>query len=184
MVTTYTDMLDYAEFVAGMIEEQTEMEDFINRCVLFAHPQSVREEFAFTIITENKLTDKIKIFFKKVKEFFTKIFAKFSEKMNALILEDHKYLEKYKDIILGKKCTLESIKMRDHNVGLARIEKVLGMASNFAVPPTEEFWNELAKECAENNADGNGKLSKRDGDRLEQEQDQKGLAVLPVHRRF
>lgn len=161
MSNVYTETADYMNFIADMMIEQNQMQDYINDCIRSTSPESLHEEF---VINEGKMGDRIKGFFNKIKEFFSKIFQKFSEKMDAVFKNDKEYLEKYKDIIIGKKCTLESVKMKDHNTGMKRIEDVLTKTDQFAVVPSDNFWTELSNITTGKGGNGLANADKFDED--------------------
>lgn len=159
MVTTYTEMAEYSNFVAEMIIEQQQMENYINQCVMSTMPTNLQEQY---VLNEGKAGDRIKGFFNKIKEFFSRLFAKFSEKMSALFKNNKEYLEKYKNIIIGKQVTIETVTMKNHEEGMARIEAVLNKPDSFAIAPSDNFWEQLRKETVENQSGALGDVDKFD----------------------
>lgn len=134
METMYTDMISYNSFFEYMIEEQREMEDYIAECMILSKPDKKKIFNELAIFNEAKVGDKIKGFFIRLKSFFAKIWQKFLEKLNAWAQDNKKYLETYKDIIIGKEVTLTSVKMQDHIKGKIRIKRVLSKVNEFAIP--------------------------------------------------
>lgn len=141
-ITEYTDKIEYMNFIESMIEEQQEMEQYVNECIILSNPnKKIFNEFVS--INEAKMGDKIKSFFNRLKSFFAKIWQKFLEKLNAWSQDNKKYLENYKDIILGKEVTLESVKMHDHFKGKQRIDRVINNVAKFAIPLKDNDYDEI-----------------------------------------
>ena len=131
--TYYTDKIEYMTFFEAMIEEQRDMEDYVNECITLTEPnKKIFNEFQ--VFNEAKFGDKVKGLFNRLKSVFSRIWQKFLEKLNAWSQDNKKYLETYKDIILGKKITLTSVKMKNHFEGRERITKVFNNVSKFAIP--------------------------------------------------
>lgn len=141
-ITEYTDKIEYMNFIESMIEEQQEMEQYVNECIILSNPnKKIFNEFV--AINEAKSGDKVKSFFNRLKSFFAKIWQKFLEKLNAWSQDNKKYLENYKDIILGKEVTLESVKMHDHFKGKQRIDRVINNVTRFAIPLKNDDYDEI-----------------------------------------
>ena len=135
METKYTDMISYTSFMESMIEEQQEMQDYVNECIILSNPNRKQVFTELAVFNEAKAGDKIKAFFARLKSFFSKIWQKFLEKLNAWSQDNKKYLETYKDIIIGKNVTLAEVKMTDHlNKGNDRIKRTFGKTTTFAMP--------------------------------------------------
>lgn len=135
METKYTDMISYTSFMESMIEEQQEMQDYVNECIILSNPNRKQVFTELAVFNEAKAGDKIKAFFARLKSFFSKIWQKFLEKLNAWSQDNKKYLETYKDIIIGKNVTLAEVKMTDHlNKGNDRIKRTFGKTTTFAIP--------------------------------------------------
>lgn len=135
METKYTDMISYTSFMESMIEEQQEMQDYVNECIILSNPNRKQVFTELAVFNEAKAGDKIKAFFARLKSFFSKIWQKFLEKLNAWSQDNKKYLETYKDIIIGKNVTLAEVKMTDHlNKGNDRIKRTFGKTTTFALP--------------------------------------------------
>ena len=110
-----------AEFLARLTEQNREMERFVNESLINASGDK-RAINEMTILHEAALGDKIKNFFTKIKNFFKKIFDKLGASLNALFLEQKKYIEKYQYIIT--KCKYQAGDVEDtydHITGLNRI---------------------------------------------------------------
>ena len=141
-ITEYTDKIEYMNFIESMIEEQQEMEQYVNECIILSNPnKKIFNEFV--AINEAKSGDKVKSFFNRLKSFFAKIWQKFIEKLNAWSQDNKKYLENYKDIILGKEVTLESVKMHDHFKGKQRIDRVINNVTKFAIPLEDGDYKDI-----------------------------------------
>lgn len=115
-------------FSYALMEQNREMEDFINKSIIIAsgNKYAINE---MTIINEAAAGDKIKGFFEKIKNFFKKIFDKLGASMNALFAEQKKYIEKYQYIIT--KCKYQAGDVNDvynHFNGITRILDVIDNA--------------------------------------------------------
>ena len=108
--TYYTDKIEYMTFFEAMIEEQRDMEDYVNECITLTDPnKKIFNEFQ--VFNEGKAGDKVKALFNRLRSFFSKIWQKFLEKLRAWVGDNKKYLETYKDIIIGKKVKINNVKM-------------------------------------------------------------------------
>lgn len=113
------------EFCFKLIEQQQEMERFVNESLIIAsgNKQAIQE---MVILNESSFTDKIKGFFEKIKNFFKKIFSKFGASMTALFSEQKKYIDKYSNIIMKCKYVASDIDdVKDHFKGVPRIIDVV-----------------------------------------------------------
>lgn len=113
-----------------------------------SHSQFIRGLYTpkESILTEGTAGDKVKGFFIKLKAFFIRIWQKFIEKLEAWANSNNikKYLEKYKDIIIGKKVKFSSVKMFDHFTGYARIKNVFNSKVDDLTKPLDDaFFNKL-----------------------------------------
>lgn len=142
-MNVYMEAFDYSEFILNMINEETNMRNFINSCILAGTPENLNESYSYTVLNEGKFIDKIKAIFNKIKTVIGGLFKKFAEKMDGVFKNDIEYLTKYKDIIIGKKCNLNSVKMKNHEEGMKRIKNVLDKQAEFAIVPSQEFWTKL-----------------------------------------
>ena len=109
------------EFCYNLIEQQRDMEKFINEALILASgdKQAIQE---MVIINEGTFTDRIKRFFEKIGNFFKKIFDKFGASMSALFSEQKKYINKYSNIIMNCKYVASDIEdVKDHFKGIPRI---------------------------------------------------------------
>lgn len=109
------------EFAANLIEQQREMERFVNESIIKAsgNKKAINE---MVIINEAAFGDKIKGFFTKIKNFFKKIFDKLGAAMNGLFMEQKKYIDKYANIITKYKYVASDVgDVKDHFKGLPRI---------------------------------------------------------------
>lgn len=113
------------EFASKLLEQNQEMERFINEALIKASgdKKSINE---MTIINESINAEKIKGFFEKIKNFFKKIFDKFTASLNNLILEQKKYIDKYANIIIKCKYVATDVsEVKDYFKGLPRIIDVV-----------------------------------------------------------
>ena len=113
-----------------------------------SHSQFIRGLYTpkENILTEGTAGDKVKGFFIKLKAFFIRIWQKFIEKLEAWANSNNikKYLEKYKDIIIGKKVKFSSVKMFDHFTGYARIKNVFNSKVDDLTKPLDDaFFTKL-----------------------------------------
>ena len=115
--TDYTKELEYASFLMESLESQKNMERYIQECYILSEGVNVTERLQ--ALNEGKLSDNFKKFINWIKG----IIAKFSEKLTAFAAKDTTYLEKYKDIILGKKFKDVPYNMPDYFTGMKRISQ-------------------------------------------------------------
>lgn len=130
----FTSMALSFAHIENMIEEQREMEEYIGECVILSSTPKKRLFSEMVAFNEASVSDKIKAVFARIKSFFSKIWQRFLEKLNAAFSNEKEYLEKYKDIIIGKKVTLSSVKMANHFKGIERVRAAINKAPTFAVP--------------------------------------------------
>jgi len=119
-----------AQFFATLMEQNKEMENFVNESLIKAsgNKRAINEMY---IIHEAAAGDKIKAFFEKIKNFFKKIFDKLGASMNALFAEQKKYIEKYQYIITKCKYQAGDVNdVYDHFKGLSRILDVVDNAES------------------------------------------------------
>lgn len=112
----YTKEFEYATFLMESLENQRSMERYIKECCILSEGVDIFERIQ--ALNEGKIGDK----FKKFVEWIKGIIAKFIEKLNGLVAKDKTYLDKYKDIILGKKFKIDA-DMPEYFEGLKRINK-------------------------------------------------------------
>lgn len=119
-----------AQFFATLMEQNREMENFVNESLIKAsgNKRAINEMY---IINEAAAGDKIKAFFEKIKNFFKKIFDKLGASMNALFAEQKKYIEKYQYIITKCKYQAGDVNdVYDHFKGISRILDVVDNAES------------------------------------------------------
>ena len=152
--TYYTDKIEYMTFFEAMIEEQRDMEDYVNECITLTNPnKKIFNEFQ--IFNEAKFGDKVKALFNRFRSFFSKIWQKFLEKLRAWVNDNKEYLETYKDIIIGKKVKLNNIKMPDHfQEGLPRIKQVIDNVTEFSKPLGADDFNLIEMQSNSNSGEG------------------------------
>ena len=110
------------EFAYELMEQNREMERFVNESLILASGNKRAINEMTTIIHESAFTDKIKAFFTKIKNFFKKIFDKLGASMNALFGEQKKYMEQYANLIMNCKYNAGDVSdVKDHFKGLPRI---------------------------------------------------------------
>jgi len=114
-----------AEFAYKLMEQNREMERFINESIILASGDR-NAIMEMVVINEAAAGDKIKGFFEKIKNFFKKIFDKLGASMSALFKEQKDYIEKYKDIITKCKWNVgDGTDIYDYFKGLPRIISVV-----------------------------------------------------------
>lgn len=114
-----------AEFAYKLMEQNREMERFINESIILASGDR-NAIMEMVVINESAAGDKIKGFFEKIKNFFKKIFDKLGASMSALFKEQKDYIEKYKDIITKCKWNVgDGTDIYDYFKGLPRIISVV-----------------------------------------------------------
>ena len=110
------------EFAYALMEQNREMERFVNESLILASGNKHAINEMTTIIHESAFTDKIKAFFTKIKNFFKKIFDKLGASMNAFFGEQKKYMEQYANLIMNCKYNGGDVSdVKDHFKGLPRI---------------------------------------------------------------
>ncbi len=134
-----------------------------------SHSQFIRGLYTpkENILTEGTAGDKVKGFFIKLKAFFIRIWQKFIEKLEAWANSNNikKYLEKYKDIIIGKKVKFPSVKMFDHFTGYDRIKNVFNSKVDDLTKPLDDaFFTKMATTVS-----GNMTSNSTEADKLKNE---------------
>ena len=102
------------------------MERYIKECCIISEGVNVFDKIQ--TLNEGTIGDK----FKKFVEWIKGLVAKFTEKLTGLVAKDKTYLEKYKDIILGKKFKDEVFTMPEYFTGLKRISSTAVPQFNYA----------------------------------------------------
>lgn len=138
----YTRIAEDMRFLDIMIKEEREMDSYINECIILSsgNMKAINE---MQVLNESKFSDRISTFFTKIQAFFVRIFAKFGEKLSAMGKNNKEYLEKYKNIILGKKLKISYVTMINHFEGKKRIDEMRNDSNNFAKLPSDEFWTTM-----------------------------------------
>lgn len=144
--TDYTKQLEYATFLMESIENQTAMERYVEECCIISEGVDVFNRIR--ALNEGKISEK----FKKFVDWIKGLIAKFIEKLNGLFAKDKTYLEKYKNIILGKKFKDETYNMPEYFNGLKRINSIVMPQLNYKSQETllagenGEFAKSIIKE--------------------------------------
>lgn len=94
-----THKLSYQLFLAEQMSEQSELEMFIDECLLISEGNNTVSNID---IIHESFIDKIKESIKKFLQAIANMWHKFTESMDTLLKTDRAYLEKYKNIILKK----------------------------------------------------------------------------------
>lgn len=152
--TYYTDKIEYMTFFEAMIEEQRDMEDYVNECITLTDPnKKIFNEFQ--VFNEGKAGDKVKALFNRLRSFFSKIWQKFLEKLRAWVGDNKKYLETYKDIIIGKKVKIDNVKMPDHlETGWPRIQNAISKVTEFSKPISSDEFDNINTNADDNSGSG------------------------------
>lgn len=116
----YDDMVFFHE----MLEQEREMEEYVNEHIILAsgNRKAINEMVA---LNEGKITEKIKGFFTKIKNFFQAIFRKLGERLNGWLMDVKKYMDKYAEIINKRKYIAGDVTMKDHFKGYTRITNTI-----------------------------------------------------------
>ena len=96
---TYLYSVCYNNYIENKIKNEEALARQINQFIPIneAAYRNVR------VMTEAKLSDKLKSKMQKVVQFIKNLIGKFMESMTNILLDEKEYLEKYKDIILNKR---------------------------------------------------------------------------------
>lgn len=116
----YDDMVFFHE----MLEQERDMEEYVNEHIILAsgNRKAINEMVA---LNEGKITEKIKGFFTKIKNFFQAIFRKLGERLNGWLMDVKKYMDKYAEIINKRKYIAGDVTMKDHFKGYTRITNTI-----------------------------------------------------------
>lgn len=110
------------EFCATIMEQNREMERFVNESIIMASGNKKAINEMNTYLNESTFTDKIKNFFTKIRNFFKKIFSKIGAALSGLFMEQKKYIDKYSGIITKCKWHGGDISdIKNRTVGIPRI---------------------------------------------------------------
>lgn len=129
-----------AQFFATLMEQNREMENFVNESLIKAsgNKRAINEMY---IIHEAAAGDKIKAFFEKIKNFFKKIFDKLGASMNALFQEQKKFIEQYQFICTKCKYKAGDVDdMKNHFVGWPRILATVEKADQMVIGTNNQFF--------------------------------------------
>ena len=111
--------LDYLRYLEASIEEQTSLENFVNKCIGINESTSINEQLQ--VFTEG-VVDTMRTNWQKFKVWVKQVWARFLEKLANTFSNPQGYLEQYKDIILNKKVKDNyEVTIPDHSVGVKRI---------------------------------------------------------------
>lgn len=143
----YTRIAEDMRFLDIMIKEEREMDSYINECIILSsgNMKAINE---MQVLNESKFSDRISTFFTKIQAFFVRIFAKFGEKLSVIGKNNKGYLEKYKNIILGKKLKISYVTMVNHFEGKKRIDEMRNDTNNFATLPSNKFWDTMQQKVS------------------------------------
>lgn len=110
------------EFCATIMEQNREMERFVNESIIMASGNKKAINEMNTYLNESTFTDKIKNFFIKIRNFFKKIFSKIAAALSGLFMEQKKYIDKYSGVITKCKWRGGDISdIKNRTVGIPRI---------------------------------------------------------------
>ena len=110
------------EFCATIMEQNREMERFVNESIIMASGNKKAINEMNTYLNESTFTDKIKNFFTKIRNFFKKIFSKIGAALSGVFEEQKKYIDKYSGIITKCKWHGGDISdIKNRTVGIPRI---------------------------------------------------------------
>lgn len=129
-----------AEFAYQLMEQNREMERFVNESIILAsgNRSAINE---MVIIHEAAAGDKIKGFFEKIKNFFKKIFDKLGASMSALFKEQKEYVEKYAKILTKCKWNCGDVNdVYDIFNGLPRIISVADTGDEAIFGPNGDLY--------------------------------------------
>ena len=116
----YTRETVWNNFLISQISEQIEMNRYISECCIVAN-ESLDLFESLSPVTEG-VTDRLKEAWSKAKAFFSKIWARFIERLTSFFTSNQHYLDKYKEIILKKPMkAIDEVSMPNHAVGVQRI---------------------------------------------------------------
>lgn len=114
----YVYQNSYFNYLLEADLETERMNSYIQECVILSEGKNVNLKL---LSLNEDVGDKIRNGWDKFIAFIKRIWAKFTESITRMMNTDVGYLEKYKDIILGKKLKEVSITMRPYNIGLQRL---------------------------------------------------------------
>lgn len=141
----FTDMVDYFYFTENMINQQNEMERYINECIILSNPNRKKVFQEMSVFNEVVFGDKAKSLFSRLKTFFSKLFGKITESLSKIFAGNKEYLDKYKDIILGKtvKISGKMKKFIGSGGGIERTRSLFKNAAKITVPIQASKYDEF-----------------------------------------
>ena len=155
----FTDMVDYFYFTENMINQQNEMERYINECIILSNSNRKKVFQEMTVFNEVVFGDKAKSLFSRLKTFFAKLFGKITESLSKIFAGNKEYLDKYKDIILGKtvKISGKMKKFIGSSGGIERTRSLFKNAAKITVPiqaaKYDEFIDQAKKDSKKTEGD-------------------------------
>ena len=116
------------EFCATIMEQNREMERFVNESIIMASGNKKAINEMNTYLNESTFTDKIKNFFTKIRNFFKKIFSKIGAALSGVFEEQKKYIDKYSGIIT--KCKWHGGDISDIKNRIVGIPRIINAVDN------------------------------------------------------
>lgn len=115
----YTTIVTECSYKYEVMRLENDMREFMQECVVLSEGVDVLNRVN---AIHEAAADKKNSFWQKFKTFFTKIWFKFIERVDALLKKDSNYLQKYKNIILGKKMIDAKYTIPNYADAIKRIE--------------------------------------------------------------
>ena len=115
----YTSIVTECSYKYEVMRLENDMREFMQECVVLSEGVDVLNRVN---AIHEAAADKKNSFWQKFKTFFTKIWFKFIERVDALLKKDSNYLQKYKNIILGKKMIDAKYTIPNYADAIKRIE--------------------------------------------------------------
>lgn len=115
----YTSIVTECSYKYEVMRLENDMREFMHECVVLSEGVDVINRVN---AIHEAAADKKNSFWQKFKTFFTKIWFKFIERVDALLKKDSNYLQKYKNIILGKKMIDAKYTIPNYAEAIKRIE--------------------------------------------------------------
>lgn len=115
----YTSIVTECSYKYEVMRLENDMREFMHECVVLSEGVDVINRVN---AIHEAAADKKNSFWQKFKTFFTKIWFKFIERVDALLKKDSNYLQKYKNIILGKKMIDAKYTIPNYADAIKRIE--------------------------------------------------------------
>lgn len=118
----------YNDFIEDKIYNENRLNIAINRQLIVTESSTTLKQKSneLTALYEAKLSDFIINSWNSFVDWINSIFAKFIEKINSILLNNKKYLEKYQNIILFKKSKIQPLNIPgDYTLGIDRCFKTI-----------------------------------------------------------